>query len=52
MCRARVSLDSNWTVTGFDNALEAKSRVDGLLDSRHVPALEHVGVTFEHGSSV
>jgi hypothetical protein len=45
-------LDSNWIVTGFDNALEAKRRVDALLDSRRVPALERVGVTLGHGSSV
>jgi hypothetical protein len=48
----RVGLDSSWIVTGFDNALEAKRRVDALLDSRRVPALERIGVTFGHGSSV
>jgi hypothetical protein len=38
-------------MTGFDNALEAKRRVDALLDSR-LPALERVGVILGHGSSV
>jgi hypothetical protein len=47
-----VGPDSNWVVTGFDNALEAKRRVDALLDSRRVPGLERLGVTFGHGSSV
>ena len=47
-----VGLDSNWIVTGFDNALEAKRKVDALLDSRRAPALERLGVTFGHGSSV
>jgi len=48
----RVGLDSNWVVTGFDNALEAKRRVDALLDSRRVPGLERLGVTFGHGTTV
>ena len=39
-------------MTGFDNALEAKRRVDALLDGRRVPPLERLGVTFGHGSSV
>lgn len=48
----RVGLDSNWVVTGFDNALEAKRRVDALLDSSRVPGLERLGVTFGHAASV
>lgn len=44
--------DSNWVVTGFDNALEAKRRVDALLDTRRGPGLERLGVTFGHGASV
>lgn len=48
----RVGLDSNWVVTGFDNALEAKRRVDALLDSNRVPGLERLGVTIGHGPSV
>ena len=47
-----VGLDSNWVVTGFDNALEAKRRVDALLDTNRVPGLERLGVTLGHGASV
>lgn len=47
-----MGLNSNWVVTGFDNALEAKRRVDALLESRRVPGLERLGVTFGHATSV
>lgn len=46
-----VGPDSNWVVTGFDNALDAKRRVEALLDSRRVPGLERLGVTFGHGQA-
>jgi len=42
-----VGLDSNWIVTGFDNALEAKRSVDALC--RRIPDLERVGVPFGQG---
>lgn len=48
----RVGLDSNCVVTEFDDALEAKRRIDALHDSSRVPGLERLGVTFGHGASV
>lgn len=44
--------DSNWVVTGFDNALDAKRRVDAFLAADPSPALERLGVTFGQGPSV
>lgn len=38
-------------MTRFDNALDAKRRVEALLDSRRVPGLERLGVTFGHGQA-
>jgi len=47
-----MGLDSNWIVTGFDNAPEAGRRVDAFLASQQIPVLERLGVTFGHGPSV
>lgn len=44
--------DSNWVVTGFDNALDAKRKVDAFLAADPSPALERLGVTFGQGPSV
>jgi hypothetical protein len=47
-----MGLDSNWIVTGSDDALEAKRRVEAFLNSQRIPVLERLGVTFGHGPSV